>query len=83
MFLLPRKLHFLYVSETFNNKFLFAANSMSSSASDRPQYPRTQYNIQRPPHMDPSSSQQNIHNGSLIHSPENPYAYDVVPTNYR
>lgn len=59
---------------------------MSSSASDRPQYPRTQYNIQRPPHistMDPSSSQQNIQNGSIIHSPENPYAYDVVPSNYR
>lgn len=59
---------------------------MSSSASDRPPYPRTQYNIQRPPHistMDPSSSQQNIQNGSLIHSPENPYGYDVVPTNYR
>lgn len=34
--------------------------------------------------MDPSSSQQNIHhNGSIIHSPENPYAYDVVPGNYR
>ena len=61
------------------------ANSMSSSASDRPQYPRTQYNIQRPPHistMDPSLSQQNIQ-GSIIHSPENPYAYDVVPANYR
>lgn len=60
------------------------ANSMSSSASDRPQYPRTQYN--RPPHistMDPSLSQQNIPGGSIIHSPENPYAYDVVPTNYR
>jgi hypothetical protein len=60
------------------------ANSMSSSASDRPQYPRTQYN--RPPHistMDPSLSQQNIPGGSIIHSPENPYAYDIVPTNYR
>lgn len=58
---------------------------MSSSASDRPQYPRTQYNIQRPhmSQMDPSSSQQNIQNGSIIHSPENPYAYDVVPANYR
>lgn len=60
---------------------------MSSSASDRPQYPRTQYNIQRPPThistMDPSLSQQNIPGGSMIHSPENPYAYDVVPANYR
>lgn len=63
----------------------FIANSMSSSASDRPQYPRTQYNIQRPPHiaMDPSLSQQNIPGGSMIHSPENPYAYDIVPANYR
>ena len=66
-------------------KNIFAANSMSSSASDRPQYPRTQYNIQRPhiSTMDPSSSQQNIQNGSMIHSPDNPYAYDVVPANYR
>jgi len=58
---------------------------MSSAASDRPHYPRTQYNIQRPPHiatMDPSLSQQNLQGGSLIHSPENPYAYDVVPANY-
>lgn len=60
---------------------------MNSSASDRPSYPRTQYNIQRPPHMgpmDPNLSQQNLQqSGSLIHSPENPYAYDVVPSNYR
>ncbi|KAL7046588.1 hypothetical protein ACKWTF_002648 [Chironomus riparius] len=63
----------------------YMTNSMSSSASDRPQYPRTQYNIQRPPHistMDPSLSQQNIQGGSIIHSPENPYAYDIVPPNY-
>lgn len=62
------------------------ANSMSSSASDRPQYPRTQYNIQRTQisTMDPSLSQQNLPGGSIIHSPiENPYAYDVVPSNYR
>lgn len=59
---------------------------MNSSASERPHYPRTQYNIQRPPHisqMDPSLSQQNLQGGSIIHSPENPYAYDVVPANYR
>lgn len=60
---------------------------MSSSASDRPQYPRTQYNIQRQQPqlgwMDPSLSQQNIPGGSIIHSPENPYAYDIVSTNNR
>jgi hypothetical protein len=33
--------------------------------------------------VDPSSSQQNIQNGSIIHSPDNPYSYDVVPANYR
>ncbi|CAO1297536.1 unnamed protein product [Diamesa hyperborea] len=51
----------------------YMSGSMNSSASERPHYPRTQYNIQRPPHisqMDPSLS------------PENPYAYDVVPANY-
>lgn len=57
---------------------------MSSSASDRVQYARAPYNMQRA-HMpiDPSSSQQNITNGSIIHSPENPYSYDVVSSNYR
>lgn len=62
------------------------ANSMSSSASDRVQYARAPYMQQRA-HMampiDPSSSQQNITNGSIIQSPENPYAYDVVSSNYR
>lgn len=60
---------------------------MNSSASDRPSYPRTQYNIQRPPHipgMDPNLSQQNLQAaGSIIHSPENPYAYEIVPSGYR
>lgn len=51
---------------------------MNSSSSDRPQYPRTQYNIQRShnSNLDPAALPQNA-------QLDNPYQYEVVPSNYR
>lgn len=62
------------------------ATSMNSTM-ERPQYPRTQYNMNSRAHvsMDPNLSQQNLiqSGGSLSQTPDIPYSYDSMPSNYR
>lgn len=56
--------------------------------NDRPPYPRTQYNNMPRAHvsMDPTLSQSNLTQSqanSLAQTPEHPYGYDSMPSNYR
>lgn len=68
------------------NSLTFLATSMNSTM-ERPQYPRTQYNMNSRAHvsMDPNLSQQNLiqSGGSLSQTPDIPYSYDSMPSNYR
>lgn len=61
-----------------------------NSSMERPQYPRTQYNMNNRAHVtvDPTLSQQNLiqsqgNTSSLAQTPETPYGYDSMPSNYR
>lgn len=50
-----------------------------------PQYSRNQYNLPRSHLMEPTLSQQNLsqsQTSSIIQTPEHPYGYDTVPSNY-
>lgn len=61
--------------------FLYSATSMNSTL-DRTHYPRT-YNRMM---MDANSSQQNLNQTQMTtipQTPENPYSYDSMPSNYR
>ncbi|KAJ6643801.1 Neogenin [Pseudolycoriella hygida] len=63
----------------------YMTTSMNSTM-ERPQYPRTQYNMNSRAHvsMDPNLSQQNLlqSGGSLSQTPDLPYNYDSMPSNY-
>ncbi|CAD7076874.1 unnamed protein product [Hermetia illucens] len=64
----------------------YMTTSMNSTM-ERPQYPRTQYNMSSRSHInvDAALSQQSLNqpqNNSLAQTPENPYAYDSMPSNY-
>lgn len=63
--------------------------SLVNSPIDRSQYPpRTQYTLSRPPQisldstLSQSSLMQQSQAGSLAQTPENPYNYDTLPSNY-
>lgn len=56
---------------------------------ERPQYPRTQYNMNNRAHVsvDPNLSQQNLIQSQSgvgqAQTPDTPYGYDSMPSNYR
>lgn len=73
---------------------LHNVTATSMNSMERPAYPRTQYsNRVVPPHIvscDPSSSQQNLmqsvgsmNGGAGQQTPDLPYGYDAMPSNYR
>lgn len=53
-----------------------------NSTMERPQYPRTQYNMSSRSHIDSAISQQSLTH-SQAQTPENQYNYDSMPSNYR
>lgn len=58
-----------------------------NSTVDRSQYPRSLYNTNARPHMSvvdgPTESQQNLIQSAAAQTPDLPYGYDVIPSNYR
>lgn len=72
-----------FVNEINQNCFHFNSATSVNSTIDRSHYPRS-YNRML---MDTNSSQQNLINQTpmttIPQTPENPYSYDSMPSNYR
>ena len=73
-----------------SNRIMITLATSMNSTMERPQYPRTQYNMTNRSHVsaDPTlSSQQNLiqqgGGSSLAQTPDLPYGYDSMPSNYR
>lgn len=47
-----------------------------SNTMERPQFPRTQYNMSNQGHM-------SVGQTPVAQTPENPYTYETMPSNYR